>query len=302
MSDLSQTDNNLLEAIRRGDREAWSQLVNEYQGRLLGFVMARVPQRADAEDIVQNSFASFIRVVDGLQIEVSLETYLFAIVRNEIVQRLRTPWARSVCLIQDVYCRNEDNTSEDAMAQVASCDPSTSWCVSHNEENKFVREALTKTLRQFVRKFQKAEKLNSLKMAELIFYCQLSNTDVANQLGVDAGNVRTFRHRSLKHIRNDLAERCGTKDISISCSEDLLTEIWKEQRLSCTKRSTLAAFLLEDLPPEWFDYVDFHLTTMGCHFCRANYKDLCQNQQTSKKREELRQRIMASTVGFLSKL
>ena len=46
MSDLSQKDNNLLEAIRRGDSEEWSQLVNEYQGRLLRFAMARVPQRA----------------------------------------------------------------------------------------------------------------------------------------------------------------------------------------------------------------------------------------------------------------
>ena len=240
-------------------------------------------------------------MVANLQIEVSLETYLFAIVRNEIVQHLRTPWARNVCLIQDVYYSNEDNMSADALAQLQSPDPSTSWCVSHNEEHQFLRAALTQTLRQFVRKFQKTEKLDSLKLAELIFYCQLSNDNVTKQLGVSTGNVRTFKHRSLKHIREDIAQRCGAKDISVSYSEDLLIEIWKEQRLSCPKRSTLGAFLLEDLPPEWFDYVDFHLTTIGCHFCRANYKDLCQKQQTSKQREHLRQRIMASTVGFLSK-
>ncbi|MHC4170674.1 MAG: sigma-70 family RNA polymerase sigma factor [Planctomycetota bacterium] len=63
--------------------------------------MARVPQQADAEDIVQNTFASFVRVVGTLQIKVSLETYLFGIVRNEIVQRIRTQRAKSVCLIQD---------------------------------------------------------------------------------------------------------------------------------------------------------------------------------------------------------
>ena len=52
---------------------------------------------------------------------------------------------------------------------------------------------------------------------------------------------------------------------------------------------------------EWFDYVDFHLTIMGCHFCRASFKDLRQQQQTSRLQEDLRQRIMASTIGFLSK-
>jgi hypothetical protein len=56
--------------------------------------------------------------------------------------------------------------------------------------------------------------------------------------------------------------------------------------------------LLETLPPEWFDYVDFHLTTVGCHFCRASFKDL-QEQQNSRFDEVLRDRIMTSTVGFL---
>ncbi len=301
MNDPGQTDASVLEAIRRGDAEMWSQLVNEYQGRLLRFAMARVSQRADAEDIVQNTFTSFLKVVGGLQIRVSLETYLFGIVRNEIFQRIRTQQAKRVCLIQDVYYGSGDDTSADALAQVCSPDPSASWCVSYNEEHQFLRTALTKAVRSFVKELQKSKKLHNLKMAELLFYCQLSNVDIARQLNVSGGVVRIFRHRCLKRIRQDLAKRRPETDISTSSSENLLTEIWEEQRLSCLKRSTLAAFLLEDLSPEWFDYVDFHLTTMGCHFCRASFKDLREQQQTSKQQEYLRQRIMTSTIGFLSK-
>jgi hypothetical protein len=55
MTDIHQNDKSLLEAIRRGDTEAWARLVDEYQGRLLRFAMTRVPQRADAEDIVQET-------------------------------------------------------------------------------------------------------------------------------------------------------------------------------------------------------------------------------------------------------
>ncbi len=301
MNDPGQTDASVLEAIRRGDAEMWSQLVNEYQGRLLRFAMARVSQRADAEDIVQNTFTSFLKVVGGLQIRVSLETYLFGIVRNEIFQRIRTQQAKRVCLIQDVYYGSGDDTSADALAQVCSPDPSASWCVSYNEEHQFLRTALTKAVRSFVKELQKSKKLHNLKMAELLFYCQLSNVDIARQLNVRGGAVRIFRHRCLKRIRADLAKRHPETDISTSDSENLLTDIWEEQRLSCLKRSTLAAFLLEDLSAEWFDYVDFHLTTMGCHFCRASFKDLREQQQTSRQQEDLRQRIMASTIGFLSK-
>ncbi|MHC4117726.1 MAG: RNA polymerase sigma factor [Planctomycetota bacterium] len=298
MSKPGQTDTRLLEAIRRGDAETWSKLINKYQGRLLRYAMTRVAQRADAEDVVQNTFTSFIEAIDNLKIEVSLETYLFGILRNEIVNRFRVQGARKVCLIQDIYHKDSRNVSGDAIAYVGASDPSTSWCVSHDEEHGLLRQALARAIGRFVRTFQKAHKLESLKMAELMFYCQLSNKDVARQLSMETGQVRTFKHRSLKRIRRDVAQRYSAKDITISYSEDLLTAIWEEHRLSCIKRSTLSAFLLEDLPPEWFDYVDFHLTTMGCHFCRASFKDL-QAEQAGKRQDHLRHRILASTVGFL---
>jgi RNA polymerase sigma factor (sigma-70 family) len=260
--------------------------------------MARVSQRADAEDVVQNTFTSFIKAVKDLEIKVSLESYLFGILRNEIVNLFRTQQSRRVCLIQDVYCK--DNTSADAFSHIRSNDPSVSSYIRQDEQHQFIREVLVEVLGRFVQSFRKARKLHDLKMAELLFYCQLSNIDVAKQLNVSAGGVRIFKHRSLKSIRDEVSERYPKTDFSNSYSDNLLTEIWEEQRLSCIKRSTLAAFLLEDLPAEWFDYVDFHLTTMGCLFCRANFKDL-QEKQISKHQEHLRECILASTVGFLSR-
>ena len=300
MNEPDQTDESVLKAIQRGDAEVWSQLINDYQGRLLRFAITRVSQRADAEDVVQNTFTSFVKVVNSLQIKVSLESYLFGILRNEIINLFRTERAKRVCLIQDVYSKSEDSTSSDAFTYIRSPDPSVSRYVRQNEQHQIVREVLTEVLGHFVQNLQKAQKLHDLKMAELLFYCQLSNIDIAKQLNVNAGVVRIFKHRCLKSIRNEVAERYPTMDFSTSYTDNLLTEIWEEQRFSCIKRSTLAAFLLEDLPPEWFDYVDFHLTTMGCLFCRANFKDL-QEEQMSKQQEHLRQCILASTVGFLSK-
>jgi hypothetical protein len=123
---------------------------------------------------------------------------------------------------------------------------------------------------------------------------------VARLLKLDEGSVRVMKHRCLKRIRREVIEDESLKDISITYSEDLVTDIWESQRLSCPKRSTLGAFLLETLSPEWFDYVDFHLATMGCHFCRASFKDL-REQQTSEQHTHFRQRILTSTAGFLTR-
>ena len=300
MSDPHQNDKSLLEAIRRGDTEAWGRLVDEYQGRLLRFALTRVPQRADAEDIVQETFTSFVKIVTNLQIETSLETYLFSILRNEVANRFRTRWARTVCLIQDVCRRGTTDEPADSFAWVASADPSVSWCVSHDEQFQLLRQALTGILRRLIRRYQEGRRFRDLKIADLVFYCHLPNIDVARLLKLDEGSVRVMKHRCLKRIRRQVVEDESLKDLSIAYSEDLLTDIWESQRLSCPKRSTLGAFLLETLSPEWFDYVDFHLATMGCHFCRASFKDL-QEQQTSEQHTHFRQRILTSTAGFLSK-
>jgi RNA polymerase sigma factor (sigma-70 family) len=288
-----------LEAIRRGDAQAWTRLVDEYQGRLLRFALARVPQKADAEDIVQDTFASFIKAIHTMRIEASIETYLFGILRNAIVNRVRTRWARTVCLIQDVCRGDQNDLPADLLADIAAPDPSVSWCVSHQEQHHLQRQVLAGALQRLVKDLQDAGKLRDLKVAELVFYCQLGSKEAARLLQMDEGLVRVVKHRCLKAIREAVTASDGLQDLSVSFSEDLLTEVWESRRLSCPKRSTLGAFLLESLAPEWFDYVDFHLTTMGCHFCRASFKDL-QEQHTSEQQTQFRRQILNSTIGLLS--
>ncbi len=299
MNDTGQTDKGVLTAIRRGDAEAWGRLVDEYQGRLLRFAMARVPQPADAEDLVQETFTSFIKAVNHLRIETSLETYLFGILRNEIVNRVRTRWARSVCLIQDVCRTGTDDAPASPLASVPAPDASVSRCVSRSEQHELQRQALAQALRYLVGDLLERLKFRDLKVSELVFYCQLSNHAVARLLDLDEVLVRVIKHRCLKRIREHVARNDSLRDLSVSYSEDMLTEVWEAHRLSCPTRSALGAFLLETLPVEWFDYVDFHLTTMGCHFCRASFKDL-QEQQTSEQNTQFQQRIISSTIGFLA--
>jgi RNA polymerase sigma factor (sigma-70 family) len=301
MTDSTQSDNRLIDAIRRGDAQAWARVIDEYQGRLLRFAQSRVSQHADAEDIVQDTFASFVRAVDRLRVTVSLETYLFGILRNEIANRFRTRWAKGVCLLQDIY--HADDAPAEGLDLMPADGPSVTWYVCHGEQQQLQRRTLSGALQRLIGSLKEANRLRDLKIAELLFYCRLPNKDVARLLDLDERLIRVIKHRALKRIRNDVLEHLPAGDLSFSYSEGLLTEIWEMQRLSCPKRSTLGAFLLETLPPEWFDYVDFHLTVVGCHFCRASFKDLQEQQGTDgdlSLEEALRLRIMNSTVGFLS--
>ena len=63
-------------------------VVQQYSNRLFGFIRSRVPSTADAEDILQEVWYQFSRVVDTEPIE-QVSAWLFRVARNRITDRYR---------------------------------------------------------------------------------------------------------------------------------------------------------------------------------------------------------------------
>jgi RNA polymerase sigma factor (sigma-70 family) len=292
-----QADLELVEAIRNKKAYAWAIFIEKYQGRLLNFAVSKLHQRADAEDVIQDTFVSFIQGLDSYRSEGSIENYLFTILRNKIISRYRNKSTGSVSLIQDVYCSAADGDEQDVMMQIPAVDSSEIWIESRSEQRRLQQEILAQSLLKLCQNFKSYLKFRNLKILELLLYCGLSTAAVSELLKIEEASVRVFKHRCLKQLHENIESLNATPDFSYTNIENLLKEVWESRRLTCPKRSTLGAFLLEQLDPEWFDYIDFHLTTLGCHFCRANLKDL--KQKKTIEELQFRERIMASTVGFL---
>ncbi|MHC4539526.1 MAG: RNA polymerase sigma factor, partial [Planctomycetota bacterium] len=297
---VSKAEQYLLDKIRRGNREAWSEFVDRYRGRLTSFARARRLQSADAEDAVQETFVAFIKSLEDYRGECGLETYLFALLRRKIIDTHRDRKASHICLIQDTYDTLGDSKPSDPFANVAGRGQTASWYARADEKYEFQRLALTDALSELVDGLKSAFNFRDLQITELLFYCHLSNRDVAKITGLREQAIALIKHRSLKRIR----ERVGASRIPTGPSsadfESLLTDIWELGRFSCPKRSTIGAYLLGTLDSKWHRYVDFHVNTLGCRFCRANLDDL-QTQNAEDRSTRLRTRIMESTAGFLHK-
>ena len=79
--------------------------------------------------------------------------------------------------------------------------------------------------------------------------------------------------------------------------------IWRRERLSCPTREQLGGFLMQALDPDLLDYIEFHLTTVGCAFCGANLDDLKRLQaEAPATRTTRRKRIVNSSAGLLRDL
>jgi hypothetical protein len=82
--------------------------------------------------------------------------------------------------------------------------------------------------------------------------------------------------------------------------EHSIGAIWRRQRLSCPTREQLGNYVLQILDGEAKAYIDFHLNTVNCAFCLANFADL---QALHKERETVtvqrRRRYFESSAGYL---
>ena len=68
----------------------WEQIYAAYSGKVMGYIMARVQHRADAEDLCADVFEKVFRKLDEFdQNKASLSTWIFTITRNTLIDHYR---------------------------------------------------------------------------------------------------------------------------------------------------------------------------------------------------------------------
>jgi RNA polymerase sigma-70 factor (ECF subfamily) len=85
----SETDNLLIRRIQEGEADAWRELIARFEGRLLAFVRSRIPDRATAEDVVQEAFIGLLASLPNYDRRRPLEGYLFSIAAHKLTDQLR---------------------------------------------------------------------------------------------------------------------------------------------------------------------------------------------------------------------
>lgn len=293
---LSEAEAWLLQEIRAGNQGGWQQLVGRFQGRLLAFARRQLPQSADADDVVQESFLGFLQTLPQFRESSSLETWLFQILRRRVADFFRRQGSR-----RDVILCGEalsDSFPMAAEAASGSQEHSASWYVRREEERQDDYLALATSLLGEVATLKRDERFEDLKVIDLLLFAQHRNRDVAEQLGLTEKAVALKKHRFITKLREALPQ--SIRDATDSTADDLLTSLWADFRPSCPKRTTLGKFQLGTLGPAWDDYVAFHVESLGCQFCSASLDDLTELAAESEagSAPSLRDRIMESTVGF----
>lgn len=286
----------LIAAVQGGDQQAWREVIDRYQGRLLSFARRMLAERSEAEDVVQETFLGLLRSLPGYDPSRSLETYLFAILRNKLNDHLR----------------RRQKGRRQSLAELQLEDAPEVWIDSETpsrylagQENVSAqRQALVAVLRKWVEQCTEQRRFQDLIVIEMLVVLGLRNKEVAADLGLTEPAVAGIKFRVLEQWRKltHLAPTAHEWQEADLAQDSTVARIWQEEGISCLKRSTLGRYLLGALDEDWNNYVDFHVHQADCDRCRANFEDLqSEDQRDDAARQGLRQRCFASSVGFLSR-
>ncbi|MFG0289281.1 MAG: RNA polymerase sigma factor [Rhodopirellula sp. JB044] len=293
---LSAAERHLLTLVRSGDADGWRQFVDRYEKRLLAFAVARVDQNATAQDLVQETFIGFLQNMNRFEERSSVESFLFRILRRRVVDFYRSRGTTEMLRA----CEIGDQIEHARIDEVPSNDATASQYVRNEEQLLQQQNALSRAIEIVTGEMREAEKFRDLSIVEAIFYAGLRNHQIAELMTLPANDIAVVKHRFIQRLQRQIASggELGSEVPSETSRINAdLAAAWEFNRPTCPKRSTLGRYMLSILPSSWQDFVNFHVETLGCRYCRANLFEM-QNTSGPQPRDE---RMFQSTIGFLKR-
>jgi RNA polymerase sigma-70 factor, ECF subfamily len=207
----SDIDRLLVQRIRDGDQDAWRDLIDRYEGRLLAFSESRLKRRAVSEDVVQETFVGFLNSLPNFDGRRSLESYLFSICAYKLTDHLRREGRRPVIPLSS---HRDSQGDWDLPGSVRGA----SSIARSGERRRLEDRWLTEVIREQTERWKQRGDWTKLKCIELLFVRGWPNKDVAGQLDISEQQVANFKFDFLARLRT-LLQRQGI-------SEDVFPELY----------------------------------------------------------------------------
>jgi RNA polymerase sigma-70 factor (ECF subfamily) len=187
----------VLNALRQGDEQVFSELVALWSGTMLRIALAHVPQRAVAEEIVQEAWLTMLRTLDRFERRSALRTWVIGIVVNIARSRARIE-RRSVPLQDDA-----GHYSVEPSRFLPADHPRwpDHWAVEPTEwrtpEDNLLAEETRKIINEAVAALPPAQR-EVLVLRDLE---ELAAAEVCNALSLTDTNQRVLLHRARSRVR-----------------------------------------------------------------------------------------------------
>jgi len=199
-------DSLLVERIRRGESDAWNDLIDRYEGRLLAFVESRIGRRGPSEDIVQESFLGFLNSLPNYDGRRPLEGYLFSICAYKLTDHLRREGRRPAVPLASAADSSETWEVAGSARQASS--------IARSGERKSLEEkAVIDALSEQIDRWREKGEWTKLMCAELLFVRGWANKDAAESLNISEQQVANYKFDFIARLRTLIKKQDLSEDV-----------------------------------------------------------------------------------------
>ena len=177
-NEVREVERRAIQAVRRGDREAYARLVELYQKRLYGLALTMVRDPSGAEEVTQDAFVRAYTHLDAYDEERPFYPWI-----TTIAVRLAQNWLR-----RHTQVRQREGTELEAKLELAGqADPLVELITDESERH----------LWRSVAALPSGERT----AVHLRYRQDMKVKDVARALGVTSGTVKTLLFRARRKLR-----------------------------------------------------------------------------------------------------
>jgi RNA polymerase sigma-70 factor (ECF subfamily) len=185
-----------IEALRSGDREEFSRLVDSYSGQIYRLALRMLGIPSDAEDVLQNTFMKAFQHIKDFEGRSSISTWLYRIASNEALMLLRKQ--RPETPFSELETEDSDN-SDYSPVQFAD------WRAL--PEDEFLTFESKAAMDQAVKHLPESQRI--------VFILRdiegLSILETGQVLNLSAAAVKTRLLRARLHLREELSAYYGER-------------------------------------------------------------------------------------------
>ncbi len=174
-----QEDEAVAQRLKKRDPEAWARLYEEYFPKIYRYIVLRVQNRTEAEDLTEQVFLKALEASPSFKWHgAPVASWLFRIARNQVIDYWRTDKSKRTLQLNEFLVAD-------------TVDPETSA-----ERNWDIRRLI-----EAVGQLTQAQR----DVIELRFAGGLSTAEVAKLLGKRQGAVKALQHSALAALRKKLS-------------------------------------------------------------------------------------------------
>lgn len=189
-------DAGLVERFNRGDESAFLEIMRRYQAKILAVTQSLLHNRADAEEITQDTFVRAHRNLAAFRGDSSLATWLHRIAVNLARNRYWYFFRRKRHATLSLDCPVGGDGDAPFADLISSDDPDPARAASREEFLGLVAECMA------------GLEAHHREVLLLRNVSNLSYEEIAGRLGIHVGTVKSRIARARENLRARLAEAC----------------------------------------------------------------------------------------------